>query len=142
MGQDIGIVESGHGQFGKDHLGESRECTGVSVSVLEKREVNIPENTVSVGFEGSESGSSGKVASLHDTTRNEYPTDQHGPTVAEGYSLWVALVDTGQSGRSLQIRINNHDLALVLLLASLVQYCRNGISKLDSTSSSLFGTSD
>jgi hypothetical protein len=39
--------------------------------------MDIPENTVSVGFEGSESGSSGKVASLHDTTRDEHPVYQH-----------------------------------------------------------------
>jgi hypothetical protein len=51
-------------------------------------------------------------------------------------------VDTCQSGRSLQIRVNNHDFALVLLFASLVQYCRYGISKLNSTSSSLLRTSN
>ena len=27
MGQDVGVVESGHGQLGEDHLGESREGT-------------------------------------------------------------------------------------------------------------------
>jgi hypothetical protein len=75
VSQDIGIVESGHGQFGEDHLGESRECTGTLVMVWAK--VDIPENTVSVSLEGSESGSSGKVASLHDTTRDEHPVYQH-----------------------------------------------------------------
>lgn len=99
--------------------------------------MDIREYTVSVGFEGSETGSSREIATLHDTTRDEYPVRQHGQGVAKEYSLRVAFVNTGQSGRSLQIRVDDHDLALVLLLASLVQYCRYGITELDSASSSL-----
>jgi hypothetical protein len=39
--------------------------------------VNSPEDTVSVSLEGSETGSSGKVSSLHNTTRDEHPMNQH-----------------------------------------------------------------
>ena len=37
-------------------------------STLPKKRVDIREYTVSVGFEGSETGSSREIASLHDTT--------------------------------------------------------------------------
>ena len=85
--------------------------------------MDIREYTVSVGFEGSETGSSREIASFHDTTRDEHPVCQRYQGVAKSHSLRVAFMDTRQSGGSFQIRVDNHDLALVLLLASLVQYC-------------------
>ena len=35
--------------------------------------MDIPEDTESVSLESSETSSSGKVSSLHDTTGDEYP---------------------------------------------------------------------
>jgi hypothetical protein len=64
--------------------------------------------------------------------RTEYPN----------YSLRVGLMDDAQSGGSLQVRVDDHDLALVLLLASLIQNGSDGLSELDSACSSVLGTSD
>jgi hypothetical protein len=104
---------------------------------------NIPENTESVSLEGTETSSSRKVASLHDPTRNKDPTWLAiYSCVGFGSLLWVRLVNTSQTGRSLQVRVDDHDLALVLLLAGLVQDCRDGITELDSACSTLLGASD
>lgn len=55
-----------------------------------------------------------------------------------GYILRVGFVDTRQSGGSFQVRVNDHDFALVLFLAGLVEDCRDGFSELNSTCAPLF----
>jgi hypothetical protein len=79
VGQDVGKVQSSHGQFGDDHLGESREGANMS-GKLEYVDVYAPEDTVSVGLEGTETGGSREVSSLHDTTRDEDPVGQRRET--------------------------------------------------------------
>lgn len=54
----------------------------------------------------------------------------------------MLLVDTAQTGRALEVRVNDHNLALVVLLGRLVEHGRDGIAELDSACSSLLGTSD
>lgn len=53
----------------------------------------------------------------------------------------MLLVDTTQTGRSLQVRVDDHDLALILLLGGLVQDGRDRVTELDSTRPSLLGAS-
>lgn len=56
-----------------------------------------------------------------------------------GDSLWVLLVDDTQAGRPFQVRVDDHDLRGVLLLAGLAQYCANSLAELNPTSATLLG---
>lgn len=58
VGEDVGEVETSHGQLGDDHFREGREGG---------------EDALAVSLEGTEAGSSREVAALHDTTGNEDP---------------------------------------------------------------------
>jgi hypothetical protein len=56
--------------------------------------------------------------------------------------LGVALVDSAETSGTLQIRVDHHDLALVFLLASLVEDLGDRVSELDSACCFLLGTAD
>lgn len=54
----------------------------------------------------------------------------------------MALVNGTETSGTLEVRVNDHDLSLVLLLAGLVEDLGDGISKLNSTCSPLLGATD
>ena len=73
MAKDIAEVETGHRNLRDDHLQERRKCR---------------EHSVLVRIE-TETGSSAKVAALHDAGWNK--------------DLWVFLMDNLQTGRTFEI---------------------------------------
>ena len=136
MGEDIGEVQSSHGELGDDHLAKGGE--GAGRGQRSSDEMGSPEDSLAVRVECSPSGSSREVAPLHDTARNEHPAGLSALLKHEDAdSLGVLLVNDVQTSRSFQVRVNDHDPLGVLLLAGLAQDVADGFTELHSTSSPL-----
>ena len=110
--ENITVVQTRHCNFGDHHFEEGRECG-------EDAKLIVVE---------SEAGGGREVASFHDSGGHE--------------DFGVLLVDDLQSGRSLQIAIDDHDLLCGLFFAEGVEDEVDRLAKDNTVGTIFFGRAD